>query len=393
MRVDHLILQGHKDLLRAPRRCLLVSRTARQPVPNTPWVQAVVAAVRTASQAGEVLVTGAGREPFDLALHVCAQAGGACIVVLEAAPELCVHWSETRTILPANHLLAWPIEGSASPLFERDHQMALLADRATSIQVRKGGHMEGLATELRQRNVTIASGPVYAPPPQMRSPIKPARRTESQPAFVPDPALRLDGAYLCHFTREPDGPWPGESYVEYLGWLAGGTSVEAGNVAERAGPRDAAQTLARILRMRRLLASGRLMPAKTPLVSFSARTPHELLERIAWRRGLRRWTFRPYGLAVRQSALEALGARPVRYLSPSELKTLPADARLFGQKHQPPGCDWSGEAEWRLRGDLDLSTLRPGDFLALVPTPEEARAFEREFGVKTLALGIPSARA
>lgn len=181
-----------------------------------------------------------------------------------------------------------------------------------------------------------------------------------------------DWPYLTHYTREPDGAWPGETLAEYANWLAFGP---------REARRDAVDALRRILSMRAITASGRLMPASTPMVSFTERPPWEIGDLIRWRRGLRRWTLRPYGVAIRREALERMGARPVVYASKAALAKLPPDARLFAQ------CDeWSREAEWRLRGACRLADLPREAMRVFVPTAGDARDLEREFGVEAHTL-------
>lgn len=219
--------------------------------------------------------------------------------------------------------------------------------------------MAGVAEALRARGAPVDES--FA--------IKAARATSSKvkaPSILQRPGT---WDYLTHFTRACDAAWPGESLSEYLAWLADG-SLDA--------TREALDALRRICAMHRVIGSGRLMPARTPMVSLSARPPWELSERMIWRRGLARWTFRPYGVAVKRAAMERLGARAVAYLSKQELNGLPPAERIYAQRHEPPKSDWSPEAEWRLRGDLDLGALRPDDWFALVPANAEAAALRAE---------------
>lgn len=364
-------LDGDETLLDGPRRALLCSRTPKAPRPATPWVRATTEAVERLARDGEILVTGVGRTPYDLALFACTQAGGAAIVVLETPPPGGLP-PEYGTILPERCLLLWPKEPLQGPdarrfgLARRDGFIGGLATCATAIALRKGGNMAGMAAALRARGAPIDETRL----------VKIARessRTESIP-----PILERPGAweYLTHFTRACEGAWPGETLRGYLAWLADGPQDAT---------REALDTLRRICAMCRVIGSARLMPARVPMASFSAKPPWALAGRMTWRRGLARWTFRPYGVAARRAALERLGARAVAYCSPDESKALPPDERLYAQRHQPPETDWSPEAEWRLRGDLDLSALAPDDWLALVPSEAEAAALRAE-GVEARAL-------
>ncbi|MBE7467230.1 MAG: hypothetical protein HS116_27465 [Planctomycetes bacterium] len=364
--MDQVQPSGDLALLDAPRRMLLISRTPRGTEPGTPWVRAVVECVRASAAAGEALVTGLGREPYDLALEACREAGGAAIVVLEAPLGEDKHLKDAEAWLPARRLIVAPLGASSKREARalRDRRIAELADRASVLAVRKGGNMAAVEAELGTRGVALDRS-YQIGEAEMRGAPKPAPWSPSN--------LRTFDAwdYLTHYTREPDGVWPGETYAEYLSWLLHGAPGR---------PRDAAAALRRILGQQRILGSGRLMPAREPMVSFTARPPQELPELIRWRKGLRRWTFRPYGVAIRKAALEALGARPVRYLPYEALTELPDAERRFAQLCAPLDADWSVEAEWRLPGDLDLSALSPAEWFALTPERGEAEALAAECG-------------
>lgn len=353
--LGELASDGDRALLGAPRRALLCSRMPRAPRPATPWVRAVVASSEQMARGREVLVTGVGRTPYDLALFACKQAGGAAIVVLEAPPPEGLP-PVFDTLLPERRLLVWSAQAPADGkerLALRDAHIGALATAATAIALRKGGNMAAVAAALRIRGAPVDESHA----------VKIARAPTRQ-ALLP-PILQRPGAWdsLTHFTRACDGAWPDEGLSEYIAWLAGGPLDSA---------RDAFDALRRICSMRRVLGSGRLMPARTPMVSFSEKPPWALAERMTWRRGLAHWTFQPYGVAVKRAALKHLGARAVAYLPPKHLEALPPSERLYAQRHDPPKTDWSPEAEWRLRGDLDLSALKSDEWFALVPTEAEA---------------------
>lgn len=364
-----LISAGDESLLSLGRRAVLLSRTPRRPAPGTAWVRATVEAVQRSVRGGEALVTGLGRAPYEVALAACRRAQGAAVVVLEQAPE--AEFDKLYgDLLPARRLLVWPVQPlppgpSFRPdsLTRRDRTIGALSDRAWAIYVRPDGHMAELADALRARGCPVEDcGAGTA-------------MTEAEEAVGPSETLRAPvlgpWKFVAHYTREPDGPWPDESIGAYADWLAHGPLD---------GRRDALDALRRILAQRSILGSGRLMPFREKMVSFTARSPADLASLMQWRRGLHRWTFRPYGIAVEQQALFALGARPVEYLTEQELRRLPPRERLFAQRHAPPATDWSAEAEWRLRGALRLDALPPASVKVLVPSKAEAEALESQFG-------------
>ena len=240
--------------------------------------------------------------------------------------------------------------------------------------------MEAVAEALRARGCPVEAWDAPArEPPSLDARHNAPAAAETQALGAASPITAWDG--LTHYTREPDGAWPDETRAQYLEWLARGPLDSR---------REAPDALRRILATGVIAASGRLMPGAAKMVSFTARTPAEVLTLHRWRKGLRRWDFRPYGVAVRRDVLESLGARPVAYLPEVELGRLAAEARLFAQRHEPPRCDWSGEAEWRLPGDLKLASLPREAVRILVPTRAEAAVFGAEFGYEALPTGAPA---
>lgn len=372
MRPEDWNCDGDRTLLETPRRALLISRTPRRPTPATPWVRAISEAAEAAARAGETLVVGLDRVPFQVALAVCTRTNGAAILVGGEAPAPTAR-ALYEGLIPARHCFVWPRaqqeNDSPESLPLRDQLIGALAVNAYAIHVRKRGHMAAVAEQIAARGGNVDTRFAVDAPKQEKL------AASELSAFAP--ALSAsDWPYLTHYTREPDGAWPGESPAEHAAWLA-------------FGPRDArrgpCEALARILSMRRMMATGRLMPGGAPMVSFTARPPWHLNELMRWRKGLRRWTVRPYGLAIRRDALEALGARAVSYLDAAALAKLPAHERRFAQK-----AEWSHEAEWRIGGDLNLASFDRDDMRIVVLSKDgcaDANRLREDFAIAPYAQG------
>lgn len=164
--------------------------------------------------------------------------------------------------------------------------------------------------------------------------------------------------YLYHYTRGCCGPWPGQTHQEYLLDLLAGESFCAHSTLD---------TLIRILSEGILRASSKLLRGDQAVVSWSSRAPLELGSLRLWNRGLIRWTFEPYGLAVSRRVLKEHGTKPTIYAGAAIHKCLkPADRYRF-QKHEPPRCSWKHEREWRLRNNLELKSISPTDWFVFVP--------------------------
>ena len=91
-----------------------------------------------------------------------------------------------------------------------------------------------------------------------------------------------------------------------------------------------------------------------------------------WRRALARWTVEPYGVAVRRDVLRLLGAKPAVYGGEQTYARLADSEKFrFQLSRSTPSASWRHEREWRLRGDLDLSKLKPDEGFVFVQTEEE----------------------
>jgi len=266
---------------------------------------------------------------------------------------------------------------------ERDRVVMDAADLVIAVAIRSGGHM---ATLLRARYdagkhvqavMPFANDPIWRATHRLLNMGIPVideqlwrlarefmESRASEGLDEPDwssffPAWRaspLRTPTLAHFTRGANGPWPGQTYAEYLEdlWHGG-----------MRGRRDAPSALWRILQSSVLKASGRLIRGGFPVVSFTAASPEVLPELHRYRPHLVGWDFEPWGIVFDRDWLAKRHVRPVNYLPGHSFARLPVDEQPFFQKHEPPECDYSMEDEWRVLGDLDFSDA-PKDAVRLV---------------------------
>jgi len=202
-------------------------------------------------------------------------------------------------------------------------------------------------------------GASQRPVPALEIQADPAPDLESSHTMAPPP-----NAFLFHYTRSCPGPWPGQSRCAWALDL-----LHAAPWADH----TARDTLWRILSERRLRACGRLIRRGVPVVSWTPVPPHELARLIRWNPALIRWTFEPYGIAVKKEVLKKRGARPVIYATEAAYAKIPQQRHQFRfQIHRPGTLSWKAEREWRLPQDLLLDTLDPESWWAFVPTTAEA---------------------
>lgn len=154
-----------------------------------------------------------------------------------------------------------------------------------------------------------------------------------------------DWPYLVHCTRGVSGPLPHENQSAYFDrlWLTG-TEL----------PSHPMVTLIRILREQRLRGTTWMIRGNQPSVSLSAVPLKELLLRRCFQSHLGRWDWEPYGLMVHRDFLTR--ARQVVYGRQSDFEQLPVGDQVYFQPVDSK-YDWSLECEWRVLGDLDLSSL------------------------------------
>ncbi|MBN2055296.1 hypothetical protein JW905_10260 [bacterium] len=349
-------------------RCAVIN--SRRPLAvnaGDQWVRCTVREVRAILRAGSQVVTSVGTRAYDLVTRICARESAAMIMVAADGAPL-------YDGLPAGFLRVrgdrgpppgrWLIIGlrlwrryappRAVHWQRRDRLVVELAQHISAVGVRTGGIMQGLIEEQKAAGKAVSVIELDTEPTELH---------HRQPADCAW-ASPLPGGGLYHYTRACHGPWPGESYTEFLDSLIDplpGTR------------RDGFGTLVRILRERLLRASGALIKGGFPVVCFSAAPPSELLS-AGWASHLVRWRFTPYGIGFTREYLAARGVDPVTYCSPEERDALEAGRRHLYQKHLPPTVDWTAEKEWRLAGDLDFSDCPDEAMVVFVATRAEADA-------------------
>lgn len=176
-----------------------------------------------------------------------------------------------------------------------------------------------------------------------------------------------ESLFLTHWTRGLESlalrDMPDELLDE---WLVQPDAVD----------RTAWASLQRLLDSGRITARRQTATDSIPVVCFSATPLTELLRQRTYRPHRTRWDAEPFGLCVRQEALQRLGARPVIYGDNTVREALPANERHWFQprisRTRTGEIDWSSEREWRLPGDLRLEWLAPEDVVVFVRSHSDA---------------------
>jgi len=348
-------------------RAVIVSSTQpRQPVGILPWVRASIGAVHHLAQEGNTLVTSIGTAPWDLVLCRAAIVG-APVHVIAPVGRSCPDDTEVDRITNdyglQPGLVSWELLRSARSAgrrkdtwAQRDQAAFAAADKVFPVCIKPGGRIEALLREHPGK-------------------VDDRFRIPWQKPGLPSRGWNLTGPWiapgewperaLLHLTRSSDGPWPGETMHSY--WAAITRS-------ETRYPRDGFSTLCRILEERRIRASHFRIRAGASAVSLTALAPSETSSLFRWRSRYARYSFEPYALAIAREAVVRLGGRAVHYDDGASQ----GEADAFRQG-RGAGARWENEQEWRVEGDVDLSSVGPAELGAVVATNEEALLLGERF--------------
>ena len=170
------------------------------------------------------------------------------------------------------------------------------------------------------------------------------------------------------------------------------------HLTSRQTNKSAFDVLCEILTSAKLLGSGRkgFVKGKTQALCFSeaplSAVPHLIAE--SERRSTestnknKKPPYSHYGLVFNKQKIFDEGGRPVIYLPDNEADWIPEAEKWRVVRYEPPGCDWTHEREWRLKGrEHDLTAL--GGFYVLVKNKNEAKQVEQiESNAMKKVLGV-----
>ncbi|MBW2059971.1 MAG: hypothetical protein JRI95_00245 [Deltaproteobacteria bacterium] len=406
---------GSRQILNLPRAAVLNSRKPRFVSPQDRWIKVTKWLVQLALDQGCGLVTSWGNYPYELVCSLAKIAGCPTLIICDSLLPFMLSQEKMNSFLarydrmfpPGQTLFLSPFSPGRLPPrklrgIQRDACLVILSSSILAAEIRSGGNMERLIREaLKQEadakvfrpdefdratagNKTLLSLGAQA----CRLPLAPIQTDLKEEKIVARDGVTIqtdlkDNTYLIHFTRSCPGPWPGQPLDEYYRSLL---------EMKKEAAHTAFDTLNRILKEQRIRGSGHLIRGRMPVVSLTAQSLKDLKSLIRWRRGLVRWAFEPYGIAMARALLVELGARPVIYGGEEDWQRLPHDRKYRFQLHQPPDTDWSLEKEWRLPQDLNLKDIPEEHIRIILPSTHEAMLIASAFSYQVvLAEGFKEA--
>lgn len=198
------------------------------------------------------------------------------------------------------------------------------------------------------------------------------KRTSPSRLALPARISQLSGRrFLIHWTRQSTGPWPEQTYHEFLDELLFNSS----NRGE-----GGFSTLKRILAQQRIRGTNTLTKGKQRMTCLTAVPLSTYASRRIFRTHLSRWDFEHYGIGFDYELLKKMGARPVNYGTESDRNRLSVLDRLFFQLQTSTRSriNWREEREWRLRGDLDFKNVPHQMAFVFVKTSSQRAALENQ---------------
>jgi len=378
-----------------PLAAFFNSRKSRNLSPEAFWIQALRGFLEKWPVNGQALASSLGTLTHDLVTHVGLSRSIATILVvhssfdrLESVPRIHGFSKSFRPLATLTCQAPAMVCARKDLMLCRDRILAKLAHEHCLVELRPEGNLHRMLRELHadgSRSVRFATRvhegqrasthhgtahsiskgavPLILEVAKEPSGVPPAKaRPIGDPSHLfspPEPWNR----YLYHYTRSCWGPWPGQSYEDYLESLYQGRKDSGHTTLD---------TLVRILREKRLRASSKTIRGTTPVISWTVHAPSKLPQIRHWNRALVRWTFEPYGIAVLKRRLKALGAKPTIYAPAGAFPRLRQCDRHRFQRHEPPDICWRQEREHRLPGDLKLDALENDDYFIFVPKGTDA---------------------
>jgi len=346
--------EGPAELLRQPRALALNSAQSKTPVGDDTWVQATVAAVADAARQGYTVIVSEDPMPWGLALHCALEAGASVLLI---APGRSREALATEYGCPAGRIGALrPVTRPVSTKQGwrlRDSAAWELADVVIPVSLRPASRWMPLLVGAASAGKWLDQ--------RFAVPYVPGC-WDSAPVAMPEPPAGGARSWLTHWTRRCHGAWPGETARDFFAAvLASGDAY----------PRSAPATLRRILAEQLLRPSAFRSAGGHAVVSFTAADPCTIHRSFRWcaRKVAPMWE--PYGIAISRAVAWERGIRPVTY---GHDPAVPAWLRHGGGP-------FTGEAEWRALGPLDLSMLPQGSWCAVVPTRGATAAVTAQFAV------------
>jgi hypothetical protein len=373
-----LVLCGPTEFLLKKRVAVLNSRQSPRLTKENKWIHKTLEALQCLDSSQTVLVSSLGTVAWEVLTWAGGKLGFPIILVFPAGSAQGFKISRTRAImnlgldthktLALRPLLLKKYCSKVEINRLRDNWIMAVAETFLPISIKPKGNLDRLLRRVEPDIIHRTFGTLYETAAQ--------HKKTRIPESIRLPDWYQPDEFLIHWTRSCVGSWPDETQAKYFERRLDSNWDEM----------DGLDTIHRILSGGCIHASGRLIRGKHPVVPFTERPPDELHDLIKWRAGLRRWTFEPYGIALRKSKLIELGVRPAIYGELTDYEAMPEGDRPFFQMQGKGKHDWREEKEWRIAGDVSLDAFEKEELVVIVPDGNDASTLIDKTDYSVLAL-------
>lgn len=343
---------------------ILLSRQPLRPSGCTPWVKRSVEAVRWLNDRGFGLVSSIGMMTWEIPTAVASDLRMPLLLIVPARCTADFVRECDRAINDFNldpdttgFAPVMPDDSTEEPNLSvaRDRLVAEKAELLLPVSCREGGNMAALLHVARAGSCVVDSRFNAA---ETDTALR--LKYEMSDLRLNDGLDEAGEKYLIHWTRGVSAPWPGERKISFYRDI----------IQSDCWPRSALDTLMRIVRMRRILASPRHMPGNVATVSLSSLAPRDVIPLMRWRARYGEMSFEPYGIGVERNLADQLDLREVQYFQAETQSSIPAEDRWRWQS-KGEVTDWRAEREFRRKGDLDLERVKTDSVALFCRTSEE----------------------
>lgn len=355
---------------------VLNSRQNLWPTGKTEWIEQTRQAVLRAGENNYTLLTSIGMQTWETQVAFCSlnKISQKIIIPLredESFDEACQKLTTAYDL--ENKLVEFVALASGNSHLDirqqRDEVIVKQADLLLPVSIRSSGNLIKLISEAEQRGQTIDN----------RFNCDYDQTSTGQSYTIDTKELNTDVLrtyrdYLIHWTRTSNRAWPDERAIDYYRDVFDSTVY----------PRSAFDTLVRIVKTGKIIASSRHMPGSIATVSFSALSPEEVVPLMRWRARYHQMTFEPYGIGVKQGAAEKAGFMPVYYYNKSG--GVPGRVPVWLTQSSGIKTDWRTEREYRSRGDFCLDKIPPDRFIIFTRYKQEAEKLSAKTGLKAVPM-------
>ncbi|MCD6217247.1 hypothetical protein J7L05_05235 [bacterium] len=393
---------GNTYLFDTETAVILNSRHGKFPKGSDIWVRNTVSAVKSAIGRRKTVIASIGMNTWEIALWACGEYGGNVIVILPDNKR----YEIVNNVECFMHDYGLKLDNCAFKLVQseghsngkkawwdaRDKLAIDMAYEIMPVSIRKGGRWSEVLISpiVNAKMVNREFQTAYNHKPektQMAFEIP-----QSGISYIsnldcsnldcdnPDCSISYNPDFITHWTRRFCCPWPGEKSADYYKAIA---------YSRDKYPRGAGATLKRILSEKLLRGSSTRIKNGKIAVGFTDLPPHEAVKLMRWRKRYCRYTFEPYGIAIRKEAAIDAGIRPVTYIgnpnSPDRIRS----SQMTKPDEYTQTCskgEWWRESEWRFIGNLDLSRFAPADIRVIVPSNNQIRQFSDLSKINAISL-------